>query len=269
MLHTDWVKVATAGKTVDGRKIEAQWLKDAAATYSPQTYTASVNSEHFFFPGLGLVRALKAERDEQERMALYAQIEPTAELLRRYQNKRQLFFSMELREGFPAKGDHYLTGLAITDMPASQGLQPVQYAAGAEDRERFYDTATLESKEPQFRAVAENPPRGLVRQFGEALYAVMAGNTKKEAHEMDAKEETQPNAASETQPINGELRQTLDWMQQEQEKIREALKQIPEIRKAQQLQNEKIQQLQTFLGKPVGAEAAAVTAPAQQDDFVC
>jgi len=144
MLTTDWMKVATAGRTLDGREIKAEWLEKMAAGYSPQVYTASVNSEHVFYPGLGHVTELRAGQDAQGRMALYAKIAPTAELLGRFQNRKQVFFSVEIRNDFPAKGDYYLSGLAVTDIPASQGLEPALFSAGAQGRQRFFDTAHLD-----------------------------------------------------------------------------------------------------------------------------
>ena len=62
-LQTDWIKVATAGRTVDGREIKAARLERAAQLYSPELYTASVNSDHFFHPGLGYVSEVRAAKD--------------------------------------------------------------------------------------------------------------------------------------------------------------------------------------------------------------
>ena len=163
MLKTDWIKVATAGRTLDGREIKPEWLEKMAATYSPQVYTASVNSEHVFFPGLGHVTELRAGHDAQGRLALYAKVAPTAELLTRFQNRRQLFFSVEIRPEFPAKGDFYLSGLAITDVPASQGLEPALFSAEAEGRQRYFDTAGLDDngrdvESPAKARIEDEPP---------------------------------------------------------------------------------------------------------------
>ncbi|MDH4185351.1 MAG: GPO family capsid scaffolding protein [Nitrospira sp.] len=155
MLTTDWMKVATAGRTLDGREIKAEWLEKMAASYSPQVYTASVNSEHVFFPGLGHVTELRAGQDAQGRLALYAKIAPTAELLGRFQNRKQVFFSVEIRNDFPAKGDYYLSGLAVTDIPASQGLEPALFSAGAQGRQRFFDTAHLDDNGRDMESQAE------------------------------------------------------------------------------------------------------------------
>lgn len=165
MLKTDWLKVATAGRTVDGREIKGEWLEKMAALYAPHVYTASVNSEHFFYPGLGHVTELRAGKDGQERTALYARIAPTAELLARYQNRRQLFFSVEIMADFPAKGDVYLSGLAITDMPASQGLEPARFAADVAGRQRFFDTAGLADNGEPFEQEPEPVDEGATAEL--------------------------------------------------------------------------------------------------------
>ena len=45
-LVSDWKRVATSGKTADGRTIDPQDLRDIAATYNPDTYTAVIWFEH-------------------------------------------------------------------------------------------------------------------------------------------------------------------------------------------------------------------------------
>ena len=41
-LVTDWKRVATSGKTIDGRTIEVQELRDMAETYDPAVYNATI-----------------------------------------------------------------------------------------------------------------------------------------------------------------------------------------------------------------------------------
>jgi hypothetical protein len=40
-------RVAVSGNTVDGREIQPQHLRDAAANYNPEVYGARVNIEHY------------------------------------------------------------------------------------------------------------------------------------------------------------------------------------------------------------------------------
>lgn len=169
MLVTDWVKVGTAGKTIDGREITHDMLTRAGERYSPALYTATINSEHFFFPGLGHVAEVEARPDAEGRMALWCKLAPTAEFFARNQNKRQLFYSMELTKDFPGEKDWYLSGLAITDIPASQGLAPQLFSADKGEAERFYNTAAMEraeegslwmEKDPEAIKPGNPPPEG-------------------------------------------------------------------------------------------------------------
>ncbi|MDH5751397.1 MAG: GPO family capsid scaffolding protein [Deltaproteobacteria bacterium] len=145
MLETKWMKVATAGLTVDGREIKPEWLTSMAENYDPKDiYMAAVNIDHFslFGSGMGHVTALKAEKDSKGRMSLYARIDPSAYLLSLWQNKDKQFFSIEPQPDFPSKGQWYLAGLAVTESPASQGLQPVRFNKGGSP-EVFTNTAAM------------------------------------------------------------------------------------------------------------------------------
>ena len=185
MLETDWLKVATAGKTIDGRELTPEMLESAGKLYDLEIYTATVNSEHFFYPGLGYVTAVKAEADDQGRMALWAKVVPTAELITRNQAKRQLFYSVELMPGFPEEGDWYLSGLAITDIPASQGLAPQLFKAdrrGIGDSQRFLNTGELQPGEiapwqgkPQDDPRAEGQMPGRARSFLASIKSRLGG----------------------------------------------------------------------------------------------
>jgi N-acyl-D-aspartate/D-glutamate deacylase len=60
-------RVAVSGNTVDGREIQPQHLRDAAANYNPEVYGARVNIEHYLyvpdsdFGAMGDVVALSTE----------------------------------------------------------------------------------------------------------------------------------------------------------------------------------------------------------------
>ena len=43
-------RVAVSGNTVDGREIQPQHLRDAAANYNLEVYAARVNIEHILSP---------------------------------------------------------------------------------------------------------------------------------------------------------------------------------------------------------------------------
>ncbi|WPP47720.1 GPO family capsid scaffolding protein [Pseudomonas sp. AN-1] len=135
-----WFRVAVEGATTDGRQIERQWLLDAAETYDPKTYGARVWLEHFRslyadgpFKAYGDVLALKTEEVEiagTKKLALFAQIEPTDELVAMVNKaKQKIFTSIEISPKFADSGRAYLSGLAVTDTPASLGTEMLTFAA--------------------------------------------------------------------------------------------------------------------------------------------
>ncbi len=76
-LMTDWICIATEGDTVDGRVMEPQWILEAAELYNPALYTARIWPEHERgFGAMGEVLAVKAERDDDGVLRLYAQLRP-------------------------------------------------------------------------------------------------------------------------------------------------------------------------------------------------
>lgn len=128
-LISKFFRIGTSGATVDGRNISASDINDMAETYDQDEYTAVLNYEHFsFYSGWGKVIALKAETDKKNRRVLLAQIEPTARLLEINQSKQKLFTSMEIAKNFAKSGKAYLVGLAITDRPASLGVEALHFS---------------------------------------------------------------------------------------------------------------------------------------------
>lgn len=131
---TDWKRVATSGKTIDGRTIDAQDLRDMAATYDPSLYTATIWYEHIrYFGSLGTVTELKAEDVEGGKVALFARLKPNEYLLRLNKDGQKLFTSIEIKPNFADTGKAYLRGMAVTDEPASLGTQELHFShrAGA------------------------------------------------------------------------------------------------------------------------------------------
>lgn len=139
-----WKRVATSGPTVDGRVILPQELRDIAETYSTATYTATIWCEHERWPGAhGTVFAVRLVEDAEDlqpgQVALEAQLKPNQRLLYLNDQGEKLFTSIEVTPDFANTGKAYLTGLAVTDSPASLGTQelyfsrktgkPVHYAA--------------------------------------------------------------------------------------------------------------------------------------------
>lgn len=140
--RTDWLCIATSGQAVDGRTIEAQWLIDAAETYSRKTYTAMIWPHHpqydigerEFTCNLGEVDALKVET-EGDVTKLYAQLIPNQFLIDANRMGQKLFTSAEFVTDFAGSGREYLFGLAVTDIPASLGTEKLKFILAGEEKD--------------------------------------------------------------------------------------------------------------------------------------
>lgn len=136
MPKSRFIRVATEGATTDGRRIERSWISEMAANYDPKKYQARVNMEHIRgftadgpFKAYGDVLALKADAVEDGKLALFAQIDATDELVEINRQRQKLFTSVEIAEKFADTGQAYLVGLAVTDSPASLGLEVLEFAS--------------------------------------------------------------------------------------------------------------------------------------------
>ncbi|QNT25265.1 GPO family capsid scaffolding protein [Ralstonia solanacearum] len=134
---TKFFRIATEGATSDGRVIDRETLVEMATNYDPKVYTARVNLEHIRgydpagpFKAYGDVTALKAE-EQDGKLGLYAQIDPTDELVAMTKARQKVFSSMEVQPEFADTGEAYLVGLAVTDNPASLGCEVLQFSAKA------------------------------------------------------------------------------------------------------------------------------------------
>lgn len=128
-----WKRVATSGPTCDGREILPQDLRDMAETYKPSTYTAVIWCDHERWPGShGTVYALRLVEDAEDlapgQVALEAQLKPNDKLLWLNDQGEKLFTSIEITPNFAQTGKAYLTGLAVTDEPASLGTQELYFS---------------------------------------------------------------------------------------------------------------------------------------------
>jgi hypothetical protein len=137
-----WKRVATSGPTVDGREILPQELRDIAETYKPATYTAVIWCDHERWPGShGTVFAVRLieEADDLKpgQVALEAQLKPNNKLLWLNDQGEKLFTSIEITPNFAQTGKAYLTGLGVTDQPASLGTQEL-YFSNKSSRSAYY-----------------------------------------------------------------------------------------------------------------------------------
>lgn len=141
-------RVAVEGATAsDGRTIERAWLEQAAASFRSNVYPARVNMEHIRgftadgpFKSYGDVLSLRTQEDtleidgkQEKRLALYAQIDPTDELVNINRARQKIYTSIEIEPNFSNTGKAYLMGLAVTDSPASLGTEALQFSHGGTD----------------------------------------------------------------------------------------------------------------------------------------
>ena len=152
-----WKRVATSGPTVDGREILPQELRDIAETYAPSKYTAVIWCEHERWSGShGTVFAVRLveEADDLEpgQIALEAQLKPNQKLLWLNDQGEKLFSSIEIWPNFAGTGKAYLTGLAVTDQPASLGTQEL-YFSHRTNKATYYaasvELGSLNEEKPQ------------------------------------------------------------------------------------------------------------------------
>lgn len=128
-----WKRVATSGTTADGREILPQELRDVAETYKPSKYTAVIWSEHERWMGShGTVYAVRLVEEGEDlepgQIGLEAQLKPNDKLLSLNDQGEKLFTSIEVTPNFAGSGKAYLTGLAVTDSPASLGTQELYFS---------------------------------------------------------------------------------------------------------------------------------------------
>ncbi|MEQ1511681.1 MAG: GPO family capsid scaffolding protein [Lysobacteraceae bacterium] len=134
-----WFRVGVEGQTADGRKIERRHLAEAAETYSRPKYGARMFVEHirginpeWGFKAMGDVHALRTETvkiDGEDLLALYAELEPTEQMVSWARDRQKIFTSMELDTDFAGSGKAYLVGLGVTDSPASLATEVLEFCA--------------------------------------------------------------------------------------------------------------------------------------------
>ena len=135
-------RVAVEGDTTDGRQILRTDIEQMAANFNPSVYGARVWLEHMRgylpdspFRAYGDVTAVKAEviadGELKGKLALFAELEPTGDLVALNKAKQKVYTSIEMQPNFPSTGGSYLVGLAVTDTPASLGTEMLAFSATA------------------------------------------------------------------------------------------------------------------------------------------
>lgn len=128
-------RVATEGATTDGRTISREWLTQIAKNFNPAKFGARIWLEHLrgvypdsAFRAYGDVTAVEAREVEDKRLALFAQIQPLPELVDMVKKGQKIYTSIEVTPKFADTGEAYLTGLGVTDSPASLGTEVLAFA---------------------------------------------------------------------------------------------------------------------------------------------
>ena len=132
MFQSELICILQAGATIDGRVIEQKIIDEIAETYNPDIYTARINADHYPWSNkYGSVLSVEKKEDK-----LFAVLKPNSMLLRMAEQGQLLHTSCEFYEKFADTGKAYLTGLALTDEPASLGTTQIQLSANSKDKAR-------------------------------------------------------------------------------------------------------------------------------------
>lgn len=146
-----WFVIATAGKTVDGREITDEQVTQAAESYDPDVYGARIWLEHIralvphqegYFNAYGDVLELRQAQNKKGEATLEARINPTPELIELNRRRQKVYTSCELDTNFQSSGTTYLTGLGITDTPASTGTSMLLLNQADDTKTKLYTTYT-------------------------------------------------------------------------------------------------------------------------------
>lgn len=131
-----WFTVATEGQTTDGRNIQRTWLEQIAETYSREKYGARIWMEHIRgvvpespFCAYGDVLAVRTQENDDGKLALQAQLDPTPALVAMTKGRQKIYTSIEIQEDFAGTGKCGLIGLGVTDSPSSLGTSILEFAA--------------------------------------------------------------------------------------------------------------------------------------------
>ncbi|CAM4262374.1 GPO family capsid scaffolding protein [Pseudoalteromonas maricaloris] len=189
-LRTIPLAIAAAGLTVDGREIEEQDINDIVETYNPKKYGARINIDHYAdWSGwkaealssvkltggmLGDVIEVSTGTNEDGVQVLNAVLAPNASFVQLNQADQHVYFSIEIERNFMGTGKTYLTGLAVTDYPASTYTSRAKFNKGADNTDVSFLRADLglhnqsskPAKKPFFRNLfsKEDDPMPLTKE---------------------------------------------------------------------------------------------------------
>lgn len=182
---TEFFRIAVEGQTAtDGREITRQIIEECVKTFNRDTYGVRINMEHLrgFDPNgpfgmYGDVLELRHQEDDiqigdqtEKRLALYAQLDPTPELVELNRKRQKIYTSIEPQPNFGGTGMFGLVGLAVTDSPASLGTNMLKFSTRTDDpaavelkadldrRKRSPDSFFSSAYETKFELLADDAP---------------------------------------------------------------------------------------------------------------
>ncbi|MBI9109898.1 GPO family capsid scaffolding protein [Maridesulfovibrio ferrireducens] len=206
-LITGFIKIGQSGPTADGRTIEAAWLKEAAASYDLDQYVSLIWPEHFrFFGNAGKVVELKAE-EKDGITSLYAKLQPGEQLLAYNKSRQKLFTSMELDSDFAKSGKCYLTGLAVTDSPASLGTHELMFSHRKQNEKNIMLCGVeLDANSfSQAEAADEFEPPSWFKKFMSQFGSNNSHVEKKEPENFKVEDTEQPMNAEQFKQLNDSI----------------------------------------------------------------
>lgn len=265
-LRTKPLSIAAVGMTVDGREITEQDVADIVETYNPRKYGARINLDHEFnwsgwaaknlhnvdIPGmLGDVVSVEAYENEEGVVCLYAVLAPNQGFVALNKADQAVYFSIEISRDFMGTGKTYLTGLAVTDYPASCYTDRIHFSSKSKagDTEVSLLTVDLGSCEPidtpkkpffkrlftkeepdmnetQLANALKDALGAPLEEFGKKLDGLTTKLDSFSATQVEGEEETAPPAeeSAELTKLKEELSSTKVALDELNEKFTKALK---------------------------------------------
>ncbi len=249
MFKSEPICILKAGPTVDGRNVPQQVIDDIADTYDPKKYNALINEEHFQWSWkYGSV--LSAEKRDDE---LWAVIKPNSMLLRTVENGQLLHTSVEYQEDFGKTGKAYLTGLALTDNPASLGTTQIQLSNKSEDK-TYVSTGQTVNLSSLSGQDSEQSEQGLFKQFKRWLKGENSSeqlSNQEESEEMSKKtEELLEQSIEQNKELSNQLGQLVTCLSAQNKKDDDEEETPPEGDDNTEVTklNSKIEKLETTIG---------------------
>ncbi len=149
MFQSQPICILQAGTTVDGRVIEQKIIDEIAETYSTEVYTARINEEHYDW-SIKYGSVLSVEKRDDK---LFAVIKPNSYLLRAVEQGQLLHTSCEFYEKFADTDKAYLSGLALTDKPASLGTTQIHLSSKNDGKIQVSSNFTIKPEQ-----LSQTPP---------------------------------------------------------------------------------------------------------------